>query len=622
MTSNEELAAAVRDAAGHGAGPDPAERAALAAVTDPHLLQRIGQTLAGLDGDLPGRPTVRVAVLGTSTTGGYEPMLRAALAAAGVAPVITAGDYNALERSLATRQYPGDGDPDVVSCVLDSSYFLPGDWDPLAVDDLGQHLQDRLAGLRDLLLAAAAGSAATFVVHTVPLPAEVRDSVIDWRARARLARHWHQLNADLLGLAEETPQIAVADLVSVLAGTGPAHDDRLHRYADLPYTPAAQLALAQEVRRLVQARAGLSRKVLALDLDNTLWGGVLGEVGAAGVELGGLYPGNCYSQLQRAARRLRDQGVILVLLSKNDAEPVREAVDGHPGMLLRMKDFSATGIGWGPKIGGLRQAAEALGVAPGSFVFLDDSAAERGEIASAEPEVAVLAADGDPARLVSTVLGHGWFDVPQLTGTDRQRPGLYRTRALRSEFEGGFGSSQDYLRALDITLTAEEASDFSVGRIAQLAARTNQFNLTGRRFSEAETRELAASPDHLVASFAVQDKFGDDGIVGAVWADRGPDRWRVTNLVLSCRVIGRGVELAIAGWLARQAREAGAATVAGSFVPSGRNSMAADFWTRAGFRPDGEAAAGDDGQPFVLGPDDQVDEPDWITVREPAAHTS
>lgn len=614
MSDVRELLDVLRTAVDAGEPPDLASRALLSEVDDPAVLRKAGKILAAMpvdDGEL--RP-VRVAVLGTATLGPYEALLRAVLVAAGAAPVIQAGEYGRFELALASAELTGEtteqDKPDVVSCVLDDAYFVPDDWDADDVDGLCRHLRDRFETLRGLLASAIAAGPASFVLHTVPLPAQLRDSLIGWRDRARLARAWYALNAGLCGLADEYPQIAVADLVGALGDAGVrARDDRLYRYGDLPYTDAALLVLAQQVRRFVQARLGLSRKVLALDLDDTLWGGVLGEVGPGGVQLGGLYPGNCYLELQRTAVRLHAQGVVLVLVSKNDAEPVERALAEHPEMLLRGEAFSATAVNWAPKAGNLRAAAATLGLSTGAFVLLDDSPFERGHVRAELPEVAVLASDGDPAHLVRTLLAHGWFDVPELTRTDRERPKLYRTKALRSEFEGGFGSSEEYLRALELELTAEPANEFSVGRLAQLAARTNQFNLTGRRFDEARTTEMAADPDHLVAGFSTRDRFGDDGIVGAAWMRREDGTWHVDNLVLSCRVLGRGVELAIAGWLARRARAAGARTVEAEFVPSPKNAVAADFWTRAGFRDTGSGH-------FRLDPGAEVPEPDWIAVHD------
>ncbi len=617
-TDVEAFLTGLRDTVTRGAAPDARARGVLARLSDPQAVRRAGKILAGVPegaGDL--RP-VHVVVLGTATVGAYDTLLRTQLVAAGARPVISVADYGTFELTLASRSFPGSRAPDVVSCVLHDDYFLPEDWSPVDVDGIVTHVRARLSGLRELMLASAEATAATFVLHTVPLPMRVRDCVISWRDRARLVRAWYELNADLLALADEHPQLAVADLAGVLAEASvPARDDRLYRFGDMPYTDGALLALAREVRRFVQGRLGLSRKVLALDLDNTLWGGVLGEVDAAGVQLGGLYPGNCYQEFQRTAARLREQGVVLVLVSKNDGDVVDRALVEHPEMILRPETFSTRVVNWAPKVDNLRAAAETLNLSPASFVFLDDSPFERGHVSDELPEVAVLGSDGDPAYLEQTVLENGWFDVPELTTTDRERPQLYRNRVLRQDFASAFGSSEEYLRALEIEVTAEPAGEYSVPRIAQLAARTNQFNLTGRRFDAAATKAMADDPGHLVASFAVRDRFGDEGIVGAVWVECGRERWQVLNLVLSCRVLGRGVELAIAEWVVRRARNAGARTVEGRFVPSARNRVAADFWTRAGFKP----TAGDDGV-FAADVDGPVERPEWITLHDRVMSTT
>ncbi|ROP36616.1 HAD-IIIC family phosphatase [Saccharothrix texasensis] len=587
MSDRPDLLESLRAAVAEGRAPSPADLTRLALVTDPMVLRKAGKLLARLE-DVEGLRPLRVAVLATCTIGSYEQILRASLVSAGVLPELAPGPYGMFELTLATDPFDG---VDVITLLLDETAFLPHDWAATDVDGLAGHLEARLADLRGLVLSAVERCTATVLLHTVPLPAQVRDSVISWRARAALSKAWAKLNEGLLDLAAQHRQVAVTDLVSVLADSPhAARDDRLHRYGDLPYTDGALYLLAREVRRFAQVRAGLSRKVLALDLDNTLWGGVLGEVGAEGVQLGGLYPGNAYQEVQRTASRLRDQGVVLVLASKNDADLVDEALTAHPEVLLRPEAFSAKAVNWSPKAGNLREAASALGLGIGSFVFLDDSPFERGHVEEELPEVVVLAADGDPAHIVRTLLAQGWFDVAELTETDLARPELYRSRTLRNDFAGGFGSSEDYLHALQVRLVVEEADGFAVARVAQLAARTNQFNLTGLRFDEAETGRRIADPDHLVVTFAVADRFGDEGVIGAAWVDRSGAEWHVDNLVLSCRVLGRGVELAIAAWLARRAHAAGATALRGRYVPSKKNGLAKGFWTDAGFTGEGDGA--------------------------------
>jgi FkbH-like protein len=589
MGDIEAILGDLRAAVADRRAPGPGTRQALAATDDAAAVRRAGRVLTDLPpvgGEL--RP-VRVAMLATCTIGPFEHILRASLVAVGAQPTLVPGDYGAFELSLASGAFTTGGDPDLVVCLTDERYFLPSEWSPVDPAALAAHLEARLADLRGLVLASLRRSAAAFVLHTLPVPAELRESVVSWRARAEFGRAWHRLNAAILGLAEEDGRVAVVDLAGELADTPyRARDERLHQYADLPYTDGALLVLARQVARVAQARLGLSRKVLALDLDNTLWGGVVGEVGVAGIELGGLYPGKSYRHLQRTVLRLRQQGVILVLASKNDESIVDDALANHPEVLLRPEVFAVRAVNWSAKAENLRLAAERLNLATGAFVFLDDSPFERGHVASELPDVAVVAADGDPAYLVRSLLSGGWFDVPELTDTDLERPELYRSRALRTDFSTGFASSEDYLQALQTRVLARPVSPFEVARVVQLAARTNQFNLTGVRFDEGATTAMSTDPGHLVVSFAVSDRFGDEGIVGAAWVECRGRVWWVLNLVMSCRVFGRGVEFAMVEWIVRRAREAGVTALAGRYVPTQRNAVADGFWEKAGFTPSGE----------------------------------
>ncbi|MFE5816149.1 HAD-IIIC family phosphatase [Streptomyces sp. NPDC056479] len=617
MSESENPTAVLRAAVRERRMPDPRTRRALLESDDPALARQAGRILKNLvvDGERPRE--VEVAVLATCTVGPFEPLLRAQLVGAGLLPAVRTADYGTFDMTLATGSFTRDGDPGLIAVLMDSGYFVPGDFGAAEPDVLEKYVEARLEEFRTLLAGALNHTAATVVVHTVPLPAQVRDGIISVHARAQVVRSWYRLNAALLALAEEHAQVVAVDLLGELAEAPvQACDVRLHRYGDLPYGDGALLLLARLVRRVAQARSGLSRKVLALDLDNTLWGGVLGEVGAQGVQLGGLYPGNCYTELQRTVARLREQGVILVLASKNDQDQVDRVLTEHPDMVLRPEAFSARMVDWSAKAGNLRRAAEALSLSTESFVFMDDSDFERAQVADELPEVAVVSAAGDPAYLVDSLVRHGWFDVMSLTDTDRKRPELYRNRALRGDFSAGFDSSEDFLRALDLKVEVTPATEYTIGRISQLAARTNQFNLTGIRYDEAATRRMSEEAGHLVLSVSVTDRFGDEGIVGALWVERTPEAWRVLNLVLSCRVLSRGVERAALGWLAGEAARAGAPTVEGHYRRSDRNGVAADFWTGAGFtradspqEPDTEVFTRDAATAREIAPE-------WIALNE------
>lgn len=607
--ANQDLLDELRSAVAERRVPDPRARQALASLTDPALMRKAGRLLAGLEPREDSLRRARIAILATCTIGAYDNLLRATLVGGGVLPAIEPKAYGTFEMSLATASLAAGDNPDILALLIDESYFLPRDWDAADAPGLIGYIQARLETFGNLVASYAARASATIVLHTVPAPVVMLDTIVSWDGRASIAQAWHRVNAGLLALAEEHGQVMAIDFAALLADAPvAARDERLRQYGDIPYTDGALLILAQQVRRAVQAKLGLSRKVLAIDLDNTLWGGVVGEVGAAGLELGGLYPGNCYLALQRTVRRLRDQGVVLMLASKNDPEVAEPVLAEHPEVVLRPEAFSARAVNWLPKPENMRRAAQSLNLPVRSWVFMDDSDFERWQVSTELPDVAVVSAAGEPAYLVRSLVRDGWFDVMTLTDTDRQRAELYRTRMERSEFETGFDTQTKYLQALDINVEIAPVTNYTISRVAQLAARTNQFNLTGLRYDETATTAMNDSAEYLVSSISVTDRFGPEGIVGAVWVQLGERTWTVLNMVMSCRVLGRGVELGTIGWLARRARDSGAVAVKGRYVPSGRNEVAAGFWEKAGF------TSAEDGEYVLDLPGQVVDVPDWITL--------
>lgn len=603
----------LKDAVRGGNAPTVEILGAIEASADASVFRRAGRILKDQQHSAGGE-VVDVAVFSTASVGALEPILRATLATAGMSSSISVHEYGKFGLHLSDPNLDSS-DHEIIVCLLDDGIFVPRDWTGGDITTLQAAIKERVTTVADMLTAAARRRTASIIVHTVPLPEELRNSVISFSARAAVSRTWCELNFTLLSLAVDLQNVEIIDFVSVLAGAAcQAIDNRLRRYADIPYTDDALFLLAKEIRRFVSAKKGRSRKALALDLDDTLWGGIIGEVGVTGVQLGGLYPGNCYRDLQRTVSRLRDQGVVLALVSRNIPEVVDAALRDHPQMVLRADQFTAMAVNWSAKTDNLRQIAAGLELSVDSFVFMDDSPFECGSIAHELPEVAIVAANGEPADLVAALLDRGLFDVVEFTETDLKRPQHYRARTQRIAFADGFSGSRNYLTALGTELTIEPANEFSTGRIAQLAVRTNQFNLTGDRFDAAETTAMLGDGRHLVISCHVADRFGDEGIVGAAWVVCGRDIWQVRNLVLSCRVLGRGVETAMAGWLAARAFDRGATTLEGRFVRSERNGIAEDFWEQSGFVQVGKRAEADI---FVLNLDSSVDQlvPPWIRLQ-------
>ncbi|MEP6297769.1 MAG: HAD-IIIC family phosphatase, partial [Ilumatobacter sp.] len=322
--------------------------------------------------------------------------------------------------------------------------------------------------------------------------------------------------------------------------------------------------------------------------------------------------GAAFIDLQRTLRELRERGVLLAISSKNDHDDALAAIDGHPEMLLRSDDFHATRIGWMDKATGLRDIAAELNIGLDALAFLDDNPAERLLIATELPEVAVLSVTTDPCSMAAAVRGCPLFERLELTPEDRQRSDYYVRERKRSQSQAGATSLEGYLRSLGTEVQVAPAEQWELARVAQLTQKTNQFNMTTRRYSEQQIIELAEHPAWSVYALSASDRFGDHGLVATALVEQLPDRWRIDTLLMSCRVIGRDVEAALLQSISKAARAAEVTELVGEFVPTAKNLPARGFYGRHGFS---ERISSSDVETWVLDVGSTtIDLPEWLTL--------
>lgn len=552
-------------------------------------LQRAGQLLVQLDRaevlrHHPSTPVVSVAVTGHGTLSTLLPQLTGELARHGMLLHSFLADFDSYVFDLSdpdSALYTADAQ--LTLCVLDPTVVFDQLTPPWQPADVERTLRDWLTLVEQLISQFSATSQGTLVLNTLPLQRRYTAQLVDHRSRATLGAVWREANARLLRLAAEHPSVVVIDLEPWTSQGIPASDPRLSVYAKAHLSPELLAGYAREVGHLARHVAGLTRKCLVLDLDNTLWGGVLGEDGPDGIEVAETYRGEAFRAVQQVVRQIGSQGVLLAVVSKNEQELVQAALRDHPLMTLREDDFVRITANWRPKHDNLVDLAGALNLGVDSFVFVDDSAYECQLVGGELPQVAVVQVDNEPALHVETLLSDGWFDVRELAEEDRARPSRYREEATRGEFLRGFDSLTDYLRALDIRVRLSVPADTDVARLSQLTLRTNQFNLTTRRLQPEQVRAMIGDGSMLVLAIHAGDRFGDNGLVGAVFARRDRDAVHIDNFLLSCRVFSRGIEQACLASVLRHARETGTGAVFGSYRPSAKNAGVRDFYPRYGF---------------------------------------
>ncbi|WP_250290133.1 HAD-IIIC family phosphatase [Streptomyces atroolivaceus] len=560
-----------------------------------NLLARIGAD--AVLAEHPGTPVASVVFTGHSTVSGLVAPVTAELARHGLLLRPHVSDFDGYVFDLSdTASELYSAKPDAVVCLLDASVVfdeVPVPWEP---EDVRRIFDEKLTLLDGLATAFAGAGQGTLVFNTLPLPREWTAQLIGVRDRARLGAVWREANARLLRLMDRHPALTVLDFDPLLGADLPLRDDRLGVYTHTEFSPEAHAAYAREVAHLLRAATGRAKKCLVLDLDNTVWGGILGDDGIEGIEVAGSYRGEAFRRLQRTARQVASQGVLLAAVSKNDLDPVREVLRSHPDMTLREDDFVRVVANWRPKHDNLRELAAELNLGMDSFVFADDSPYECGLVTRELPDVAVVALDDEPALHVEKLLRDGWFDVRDITADDLKRPERYREELDRKDFLHGFSSLDDYLRELDVQVRFADASPAELARVSQLTLRTNQFNLTTERLQQSEVAERAAAPGSLVLTIRSGDRFGDNGLVGAVLAHREGDELVIDNFLLSCRVFARGIEQACLSAVLGHARDQGLRSVRAGYRPSAKNGKVQDFYPGNGFRP---AGGGTDGAPTL-----------------------
>ena len=559
---------------------------------------------------------VRVAVLRSYTLEPVIPLLRAAAFRFRIDIEVQVGDYNAyMQEILDPNSSLYRFAPDVVIVAVRLADLAPELWQdysvlvPAAVQDAVQRV---CRTLEELMRSFRERSHAALIVHNMEQPIQPAFGVLDLQIETSQLEAIQSVNRELRRIAQQHRGVYVLDYDNLVARHGRLfwQDERKLLTVRLPIAAHGLIHLANEWLRFLVPLSGQMAKALVVDLDNTLWGGVTGEDGMTGIKLGPEYPGAAYQSLQRALLDLSRRGILLAICSKNNREDAMEILEKHPGMLLRPADFAAMRINWNDKTQGLREIATELNIGLDSVAFLDDNPFEREQVRRELPEVLVIDLPNEPMQYAFAIRDFQAFERLTLSSEDRERTLLYSTQHERARAEQGFQSKEDFYRYLQQEAEIEQVTPASIARIAQLTQKTNQFNLTTRRYSEQQIAEMADNPAWEVLSVRVKDRFGDHGLVGVAITHDDRDTCEIDTFLLSCRVIGRSVETALLSYIAQCAVARGRKQLAGWFLATKKNTPAAEFYARSGFQCQ---PSDNEGQRWIFNLENgQIRCPEWI----------
>jgi FkbH-like protein len=557
---------------------DEAYRVALAFW--PRVPQALGPIRTRLASHLASLPPLRIRLAGFSTTHTLAIDLGPAFGRVGRHALVEQSDFGGAIAALL--------EPDVTAdahiLLFDFDSFAEADW-RMPAATIWNLRAERVDMLSDALTAFAKSTSAPLLINSIPVPFAPTAGLLDGQHLSGLRNAVQHINRRLWEVAGRHSNILVVDADHALAdiASSQRHDPKLWFYGRIAYSAEATRALACAFANAWSLVSRGPSKVLALDLDNTLWGGIYGDDGLERLACGEDFPGNAFQAFQQECLRLKRQGFLLVALSKNNPDAIT-VFERHPGMVLKASDFVASAINWQPKPENIRRIASELNLGLDSFVFIDDSPHEREAMRRLAPEVIVAELPEDPAERPFWIRRLACTWPVRITEEDGRRSEMYAAEREARTLKDNAVSIEDYLCGLQQKLTISAVGTQSIARIAQMHQRTNQFNLTTRRLTETEIAAYNGHPEHgLALAGRVSDKFGDHGVVITATVSIDGPQAEIDTFLMSCRVIGREIERAFLAALVWLLADRGVKRVIGHFVATAKNGMVRDFFSANGF---------------------------------------
>ncbi len=529
---------------------------------------------------------VRIAVLGGSTTNELVDLLELWLLDSGFAPVFYQSEYGRFEvEALHDSHKLVEFRPEVV--YIHTSYLNLQGLAPLHAADVELEgcVTRELNRYQQIWSALVEKLGCEVIQNNFELPPHQILGNLDATQAGGRTRFVMQLNLEVARAAAITPALSIQDVCSLSARVGLDRWFDWERYYSYKILTTVQgsVALASSLSAMIRAMYGKTRKVLVLDLDNTLWGGVIGDDGLDGIAIGRETPvAEAYTAFQEYCLSLRDRGVLLAVCSKNDETIAKSGFD-HPDSVLRLEHFASFQANWDPKPENIIRIAQELNLGTDSFVFVDDNPAERAIVAAQVEGIAVPNVGGDVAQYARIIEARRYFEPMALSQEDLARGTLYRNRAQRTIFEKKFADYGEYLDSLQMTAEIEPFNRLYLERMTQLTNKTNQFNLTTRRYTLAEMDALIEDRNAIGLYGRLSDRFGEHGLVSIVLGRRDRDALEIELWLMSCRVLKRKMEVAMLDALVERARMAGVRWLRGRYIPTKKNGIVAEHYPRLGF---------------------------------------
>jgi len=534
---------------------------------------------------------IRISILGSFTLNGLEETLRVKSAQLKIRCFTNVSGYNQYTQDFLnpdSNLYKFS--PDVVFLILDTRsilgnlYFSPYS---LSIEQRKNFIEKKIDELIELIKTFTSKSKSKLVITNFVIPTYSPYGIYETKMNYSLKQMVVELNSKLSEFIMNQESVYLYDFNSFVTryGENQIFDYRQYFFGDfkigIDYLPY----LANDFIGYVKAILGLNKKCIVLDLDNTLWGGIVGEDGFEGIKLGLNSSGMPFIEFQKVLLSLHQRGIILAINSKNNFDDAIQVIREHPDMILKEEHFASLKINWEDKVSNMKQITSELNIGLDSLVFFDDDPVNREYVKMNLPEVLTVEMPRDSSYYASTLLSMNDFQMLKITEEDTKRGKMYLQQKQRQVLQSSSTNLEDFLKQLNIKVKIKTADKFTIPRISQLSLKTNQFNLTTKRYQEEEIRKFSQNEKILVGCAQVEDKFGDNGITGVFIINKEEKKeWIIDTFLLSCRVMGRGVEDSILSHILKKAKEEGVEIIRGQYKPTKKNKPCENFLTDYGFK--------------------------------------
>jgi len=559
---------------------------------------------------------LRVAFLANSTINGFEETMRVKCFQKGIDCITYVADYNQYNQEILnqdSRLYQFK--PDITFLILDTRHVL-GDhffsWHKVSHDEKSKFVERSINEIKKLCNTFEENLETKLVITSLQIPSYSSYGINESREIRGLKEIVHEINNELLdefGRHNVSPKIFIYDFNEFIMKFGEKNIFNYKQFfsGDIKISTEYVPKFVNELMGYIYAITGTTKKCIVLDLDNTLWGGIIGEDGFDNIKLGDNPIGRSFVEFQKRLLGLNQRGIILAINSKNNFDDAIEVIQKHPNMILSEDNFASVKINWDDKVLNLQKISEELNIGLDSIVFFDDDPINQEYVKDSLPDVLVVDLPKDSSRYAQIITEMKEFDVLKITEEDTKRGDMYLDQKKRKELENKVGDFNEFLKQMNIEVTVQKANSFSIPRIAQLTLKTNQFNLTTRRYQEEEVSKFSSSDDKIVECVEVSDKFGNNGITGTYIIEKKSDEeWVVDTFLLSCRIMGRGVEEIMMNQIIENAKLSGIKRIKGEFIPTAKNKPAENFYEELGFNKENNF--------WVFNTDNIIKKPEHIKV--------